>query len=57
MSFIRNLLALIGLLTVIALGVAAVKGKDILSGFDLELKLRYLFLREFFIWLNSTIIL
>jgi len=34
MRFIRNLLALIGLLTVVALGVVATKGKDVLTGFD-----------------------
>ena len=34
MNFIRNLLALIGLITIIALGVVATKGKELVAGFD-----------------------
>lgn len=34
MRFIRNLLALIGLLALIAVGVVAYKGKDLVAGFD-----------------------
>ena len=34
MNFIRNLLALIGLATIIGLGVVATKGKEVVAGFD-----------------------